>query len=307
MGGNSFKNDIPQRRIDRDEIIPTVTDMIDTLRLFDLGMTRGEFVRGFMGSTLKADTSGDIDIALQQVDVRPFVRHDAMYTWANMLEMAARARLVVGEQAVRVHTNQREVQVLWPIAADGEHSIQMDITLGDREWLQFSHASGGADRSRFKGAYKNGLLGVVAKTRVLYANGNKREEDTRRVQYYFDTGRGLRTVWRASWKGRRLEPVDAELFETMTPDAPRFPHNDFITDPFVATRLMFEDGLTPMDVETMESAWLHCCRIFDRETLATIKSRTVDAVCRMMKVKDPTAVADDELWRGVPYIAKATN
>lgn len=104
-----------------------------------------------IGTAGKADTSGDIDVVVNQKKHTPFKVHDRL------------VRHLGSEYGVfDKDTNTGSYAV--PIRGTDDDRIQVDILFTDNvEWAQFAYFSAG-DKSKYKGAVRSVLLSAVAAT-----------------------------------------------------------------------------------------------------------------------------------------------
>lgn len=253
MGGNAFPSP-PLRRIKREEIEPTLEYLVDSLDFSDLTL---EYVlSNLMGSLGKQEDSGDIDIALND---RPsnFVGQCDLPVF-SLRKLSLRAREVLGDKFVSTKTLKGgQIQTAFPIEGDpSKGRVQVDFISGNPDWLKFTHFSPGLDHSPYKGVFISTMLGVLAKIRPSFKLTEIRDGETitvARVGYHYDLELGLYRRWSRLKPGAKyLSEMDPDVFETQTPESPRFSRLGYIDNPEETLRLLFDKEVTLDEVSTFE-------------------------------------------------------
>ena len=142
-GGNVFKNEKGEpltQRIDRKDVEPTVKwlESLTGLNLLD----------NMLGSTGRKETSGDLDLGVDETKVSKQTFIDTM--------------LRKGVNNTDLRKSGDSVHYKAPILGDPTNGyVQVDFMFGDPEWQKFS-LTGGFD-SKFKGVHRHILLSSIAK------------------------------------------------------------------------------------------------------------------------------------------------
>ena len=153
-GGHVFKTEDGKeatQRINKIDVIPTVK-YLEKITNLDL-------VDNMLGTTGKKDSSGDLDLA---VDENEISKNDLV----SLL-----SKYFTKNDIKKIGTN---VHLKTPINGDPKNGyVQSDFMFGDRDWMKFS-MKGGADNSKFKGVDRHLLMSSIAKALGLkwsYING----------------------------------------------------------------------------------------------------------------------------------------
>ena len=148
-GGNVFKDEQGQSatiRISRENVVPTVQwlEQLTGLNLQD----------NMLGSTGRAETSGDLDLGVDATKVSKDLLIDVL--------------LKKGINRNDIRKSGDAVHLKTPILGDASNGyVQTDFMFTDNPaWQQFSLA-GGAAGSQFKGLHRNILLASVAKAQGM--------------------------------------------------------------------------------------------------------------------------------------------
>lgn len=153
-GGNIFKD--PQtkepltQRINKADVLPTL-QWLEQIT----GLPHGDFM---LGSTGRKETSGDLDIAVNEKDVtkEELVQKLAAWCTANGKDPKAWIR----KSGISVH-------FLTPINGNEANGfVQTDLMFGDPEWMKFALA-GSDDKTKYKGRDKLILLSSIAKAQGM--------------------------------------------------------------------------------------------------------------------------------------------
>lgn len=265
MGGNAFSN---VRRINRMEIAPTLLNFSR-----DTGIKYNTLVQGMLGSTGKQETSGDIDIALDE-------KHYSRKTLRDVAEKLRNKNIGLVTKGMR----QGVINIAYPIY-DSNDFIQIDLMVGNREFLKFSHYSPGLDMSPYKGVWISTLFGVCAKRKyfvriqapsetprlteksvnILKEYGffkSNEYADTRAFSSWkYDLENGLYIDSYLFKKDQRVRYRDVGNFETAffkqypDYDLPRIPRVEYIKNPQDIVSLIFGDQYVPEDFSTFEKTW----------------------------------------------------
>lgn len=149
-GGNIFKGDLATQRINRADVIPTVAwlEKITGLPLQD----------GMLGTTGRKDTSGDLDLA---VDNRSITKDQLVAKLAEVAKkMGIEPKDVIKKSGISVHFRT-------PISGDPKKGhVQADFMFtDDPEWTKFAAAASGT--SQYKGSHKHVVMSSIAKAMGL--------------------------------------------------------------------------------------------------------------------------------------------
>ena len=202
-----------------------------------------------VGSTGKAETSGDIDVAVDQNRYVPFKIHDRLSKQLGSEYAVYNRGTRIGSYAI-------------PIRGDDQQRVQVDLMFTDNvDWAKFSYFSAG-DRSKYKGAVRAILLAAVA------ASLDEKGVDTFhyvddelivRVGRGIDLGTGMKRLFQmrphkkyGEGYVKGLKNVSAEDIKQMYPDL-EFDGNDLvINDPSEVVQVLFGEGTRPSNVDTVE-------------------------------------------------------
>lgn len=143
-GGNVFKNEKGEpltQRITRDNVVPTVQwlEKLTGLNLVD----------NMLGSTGRKETSGDLDLGVD----------DTKIDKATLINVLMRK----GVKAEDLRKSGDSVHYKAPILGEPSNGyVQVDFMFGDPKWQQFS-LTGSPEGSPFKGVHRHILLSSIAK------------------------------------------------------------------------------------------------------------------------------------------------
>jgi hypothetical protein len=153
MGGQAFKDDsgtILTRRIEKKDVLPTI-QWLETV-------TGLELTDHLLGTTGKAASSGDLDIAIDAtaVDKNEFASRLQSY----IADQGNDPKKFVKKSGVSVH-------FMTPIKGDPEKGyVQADFMFGDRDWMKWA-MRGGQEGSEYKGSHRHVLLASIARARGM--------------------------------------------------------------------------------------------------------------------------------------------
>lgn len=277
MGGNAFKSGIT-RRIQRSEILPTLYHVCD----MGIPFLSMEYLQNStMGSLGKQDTSGDIDIALNN-QVAKFVGQPNLPVF-SLREINQILRKVLGDENVSSKTiKSGQIQTAIPVC--GNHSlgrVQVDFISGNVDWLKFTHYSPGLDYSPYKGVFISTMMGVLCKIHPDFVIKNDSGITTHRIGYHYDLEKGLYRRWGILWPNAKLlSSVDPDYFETKVPSAPRMSRIGYIDNPDEMIRIVFGKYIDREHINTFEKLVSTIKELFSEKEFLEIKSRFIAALMR---------------------------
>jgi len=138
MGGAAFKEKV--RRIQKEEIPDTIRWLAGVTDL-----DKGYLLRNMLGSAGKSETSGDIDLNMDE----------KLFDKAAIL---AKVKAVLGDDNVKDWTHVNQIFTCVPIKGDPANGfIQVDFMFGNRVWQEFSYYSPGP-YSQYKGLFRTELI-----------------------------------------------------------------------------------------------------------------------------------------------------
>lgn len=269
MGGAAFKN-FKTSRIERRFISDTVKHIVDQLDINNL--TYDYVMSSLMGSSNKKETSGDLDIALNNeninlIGIEQYPRFDIRKVWK------AASEVLPIEQINAKQLKATQLFTAWPIAGNPDLGfIQVDFIEGPKDWLQFTHYTHEFD-TEFKGIFRSMLLGVIAKCTCEYVEFDN-ETRTRKVNLGLDLEHGLYRMFRMLDKQNVFRKVDQDVFETNTPNAPRFNRLNFVSNVRCVLDLLFDSSVSEEDINTFEKL-VKVVKSFDKFDLNETKERFV--------------------------------
>ena len=144
-GGNVFKDvqgKPATQRIARDNVVPTVQwlEQLTGLNLVD----------NMLGSTGRAETSGDLDLAVDSTKISK--------------EILINQLLRKGIKDTDIRKSGDAVHLKAPILGDANNGfVQVDFMFSEQPEFQHFYMMGGAAGSQFKGLHRNILLASIAK------------------------------------------------------------------------------------------------------------------------------------------------
>ena len=167
MSGNVFKDDagsVLTKRINKADVMPTI-QWLETV-------TGLELTDHLLGTTGKAESSGDLDIAIDanEVNKNDFVTKLSMY----IDKQGGNPKEWIRKSGISVHFKT-------PIKGDDALGyVQADFMFGERDWMKWS-MQGGKEGSPYKGAHRHILLASIAKAKGMkwsFQNGLVNRETT---------------------------------------------------------------------------------------------------------------------------------
>ena len=148
-GGNVFKDpngQIATTRINQADVSPTLA-WLEKITGLDLQ-------NNTLGTTGKAPTSGDLDVAIDQSKVTKDQLADKLNQWA--IQNKQDPKLWVKKSGISVHFKT-------PIRGSAKNGyVQTDLMFGDPEWMKWS-LQGGEPGSEYKGADRHVMMASIAK------------------------------------------------------------------------------------------------------------------------------------------------
>ena len=147
-GGNVFKDpngQIATTRINQADVSPTLA-WLEKITGLDLQ-------NNTLGTTGKAPTSGDLDVAIDQSKVTKDQLADKLNQWA--IQNKQDPKLWVKKSGISVHFKT-------PIRGSAKNGyVQTDLMFGDPEWMKWS-LQGGEPGSEYKGADRHVMMASIA-------------------------------------------------------------------------------------------------------------------------------------------------
>ena len=275
MGGQAFKEST--RRISQTEIPETLRWLGDRLKA--QGLTPKYLHENLLGSGGKKDTSGDLDI---NVNDKRF----------DLEEIARVLTRVLGTDAVKSRPGTKQIFTAVPIAGtDGK--VQVDFMFGDIEWQRFSYWS--SEHSAFKGLYRTELIKALCAFKsdwVLEEDGNM----VARVGPTFFHDRGI--VWRYRHRPMRQDGTGRikelkelsraeflEIYPTATPAS-----HDVLTDPVrVMKHILPRSPYSAHD--SFETLWVEIVCEYDKAERAVIRDIYLERL-NSLKAELPKEIHD---------------
>lgn len=243
MGGNAV---VGVGTIHISEINPTLRTIEK-----DLGLRSNELDNRILGSVGKKEYSGDIDVVFSPLPPN------------EMKIFSDKLRTTYGMNNVRKNGNMYNVAV--PITEFNNQylerlprtgTVQVDFVFAEEEFTKLFNYSAG-DKSKYKGVHRNLALSAVSAW-LDRKDSEELDDQDRPIE---------KTRWKWSSAGffkiRRYSRKDkhGNWLKTQTDEAigtPKF-------DPLLIAEIMFGDGATPADLESLESIIDACKRSFDKE------------------------------------------
>jgi hypothetical protein len=154
-GGNVFKDADKNRlsgRINKQDVVSTLQWLEKVT-----GLPHTDHM---LGSTGRAATSGDLDVAVDPNNIDKDSLVAKLSAWAKQNHPNDNPRLWVAKTGNSVHFRT-------PINGNEKNGyVQTDLMFGEPEWMKFVYA-GGADGSQFKGVHRAQLVASIAKAKGL--------------------------------------------------------------------------------------------------------------------------------------------
>lgn len=279
MGGAAFHG--KTRRIRKEEINPTLKWLAAKTGLSYLNMSNN-----LLGSAGKAETSGDVDINMDQK------KYDKRLILNTLVS-------TFGPDNVKDKTNVNQIFTCIPIRGDASQGyVQVDFMFGNRAWQSFSYWSPG-DSSAYKGLYRTELIKAAVAFNSDYV---KSEGDNviARVGPTFFHDRGL--VWRYRHKAPRKDGkgrvqafsvITEEEFMALYPDAKKA-SNTIIDDPRDVSELIFNNRRELDVFERYESLRERLKDFYGRRSYGTIMEIFEERL-NSLKVDIPKDIIDEIL------------
>ena len=159
-GGNIFKdaNKVPVTiRINRENVDPTLKWLEKIVKL--------PLVANKLGSTGKKETSGDLDIAIDEKKITKDELVARLAKWVEKNKPGEDLKLWVRKSGISVHFKT-------PInGKDLNGYVQTDLMFGDPVWLDF-RMTGSNDDSAYGGAHRAMLIASIAKVMGMKFTNN---------------------------------------------------------------------------------------------------------------------------------------
>jgi hypothetical protein len=154
-GGNVFKD--ADKRLLSGRI--NKQDVVSTLQWLEK-ITGLPHTDHMLGSTGRAETSGDLDVAVDPKNIDKDTLVAKLVAWAAKNHPGEKPRLWVAKTGNSVHFRT-------PINGNEQNGyVQTDLMFGDPDWMKFVYA-GGATGSHFKGVHRAQLAASIAKAKGL--------------------------------------------------------------------------------------------------------------------------------------------
>jgi len=147
-GGNIFKDpegNMLTQRIDKNDVVPTLRWLENIT-----GLPHEDFM---LGSTGRKETSGDLDVAVNQQDVSKDDLVQKLAAWCT--QNGKDPKSWIRKTGISVH-------FLTPIRGDEANGyVQTDLMFGDPEWMKWSMA-GSNDATAYSGAERQIVMSSIA-------------------------------------------------------------------------------------------------------------------------------------------------
>lgn len=290
MGGNAFKN-LDIQRVSRDDIPKVLLDISNSTSI-----PLSYLETNLMGSCGKQETSGDIDIALNNTNLAFYgVEDKPTFTLKKLL---LELRSCLPETQLSTSTlKSGQIQTAWRL---GEHFVQVDFVEGDADWLKFSHYSPGLDFSPYPGVLMSSWYGVLAKSLVDYRI-KKDDVTIGKVSLVFDIEKGLMRKWKLQ-KGNtpRLSYVDADVFESKFV-CPRFTRFTELNVDNVLS-ILFSPTVTFNDVDSFDKL-VETTKKYHEDKFPSIVLKYWEMLSRSSFKKSFDKMEEFELWQELLDVA----
>lgn len=166
-GGNIFKdeNKVPATiRINRANVDPTLKWLEKIVKL--------PLVSNKLGSTGKKDTSGDLDVAIDETKITKDEIINRLTQWVENNKPGEKLKDWIRKSGISVH---------FKTPINGKESngyVQTDLMFGDPTWLEF-RMTGSDDASAYGGSHRAILIASIAKAKgVRFSNNGLRDRET---------------------------------------------------------------------------------------------------------------------------------
>ena len=279
MGGMAFKDKV--RRIQRDEIQPTLRWLASKT-----GLPYSFLINAMLGSAGKAESSGDIDINMDQTK---FDKRVILQTLVTAL----------GPDNVKDWTHVNQIFTCVPIAGNPNVGhVQVDFMFGDKVWQSFSYHSPG-DSSIYKGLFRTELI----KAAVAFNSDWTLDENGKlvaRVGPTFFHDKGL--VWRyrhraprKDGKGRvqAFSELTEEDFLRLYPEANKASQS-IVSTPEGVSELLFNNRRELGTFDRYETLHERLREFYGRRSYGTIMNIFEERL-NNLKVDIPKDIADEIL------------
>ena len=228
-------------------------DITDTLSYVSeiTGISKDKLMKNTLGSAYKSDSSGDIDIAIDDSEMGYEELRDYLktsYDWVHPSEGFKILNLLVpiqGKHSKKILSDE-----------DFNGYVQVDLMFGNPQWMKFSYFSPGK-KSKYKGIYRTGLIRVVTMVKTEFAEYDDDGSLLAKVGAVLDNSYGLMMQKRL----RRNRKDGKGLVKSMSKvdDAEwnkNYPETDIkasdINDPDEAAAFLFGNGVKAKDLNTFE-------------------------------------------------------
>lgn len=258
-GGGAFKN--PKvgdklRRIKREEIDKTLHFLANTFTASH-GMDYDYLKSHMMGSAGKQADSGDLDIVVDS----------SKYSRETLVSISKAVRGKYGVEYTREDgLNAGHLNLAIPIEGDDANGlIQVDLLLGQPEWMKFTHHSPGNEVSQYKGVFISQALGVIARMKKIWRHRDEKGERVGEINWAYDLEKGLHVRVKLRKKpGQGMSVVTPEEFESFPwhkygVNPPRVPRYGYIDNPAEVVKILLGKDITPEDISTFEGL-MEICR-----------------------------------------------
>ncbi len=198
MGGNTFKG---LSRVKREDLNDLLHLVVDTLKF--PGLTLDYLQNSLLGSTGKKETSGDVDLCMNNYLLR-FVG-EPEYPVFDFKEFRGKLESSLGKQNV-VKGSGTQLFTKW-----GDY--QVDFLFGPHDWMKFSHYSPTEEESAYKGLFLVNSFGVLAKMKRDLLCFDLEGKRVAQVNMVFNLEKGLRRSWKMEKKNKWFLKVDDSLYK----------------------------------------------------------------------------------------------
>jgi hypothetical protein len=276
MGGNAFKDQT--QRISLNEIQPTIKWLSDNLG--DRQLTVEYLMNSLLGSAGKRDSSGDIDVNLD----------DGSFD----LEMiTVHLETLLGDQHVKSRPGNKQIFTSVPIAGRPGDRVQIDFMFGNTAWQRFSFWS--SSTSQFKGLYRTELIKALVAYNsdwVLHEDG----EMVARVGPTFFHDRGI--LWRyrhrplkQNGEGRiqALKELSRDHFMALYPTATQATQ-DVLIDPVRVMKLILPNSPYSCH-DSFETLWAEVTHEYDLADRSKIRDIYLERL-NSLKAELPKEIKD---------------
>ena len=246
-GGNALSS-VGVTRINKEDVRPTIEFVSRISGIPTKGLH-------LLGSTGKSSSSGDIDVGISISEFDPYSVHSKMIEVLGSENTVFNKGLGIGSYAV-------------PISGEiGTGLVQVDFMfVPNTEWAEFSYFSTGGQHTKYKGVVRTILLRSIASTLNeegvdLFVYDSVSRDLTVRVGRTFDMNIGLRRIIQVRPMKKRgggylssMKPVSMDELDSLYPelDVCKLKTFNTIDDPTEVLRVLFNDNIRPVNVETAE-------------------------------------------------------